>query len=566
MKTWGFDRSVFWHSWIQSNRPDLNIWSIGYEAAISEWSGSAMPLEDRALNVLALLDNRSIGQKPICFICHSMGGLLVKELLRHASTVTIKYKDIAQNTKGIVFFATPNTGTSLADIASFLGFVLNQTVAVDQLTANSVSLRALNLWFRNNFQALGVKICIFAEKQPTKGFAVVNDGSADPGIPNISPIPIDASHTSIVRPQSYQDIVVGQTLKLIDDAIPGEFKFDPERSFPDAKYAELPDRSAKLPRWPPRRRDLLIGTAGIAALGGAGLATRLIFFRPATENEEAVPLADGTTDASPRWLATMRQINGTRELHDNPVILGWAKMIGSIFPEMAAYCAEYRHDTAEWAGLTVAYCMAVNGIRPVFGDTPEDRFLSMDAWKQFGSLASTPRLGDVVTFDFGNGHHHVTLYERTEGSTYICNGGNQNNEVRLSTFAIRQCSSIRRPPLPVKQMRIVAILFGGLRDPVRSAYDAHLIDDQELSVSLPYRFADNRPKVRVWNNGQFVLCKIVDVGPWSTNDPYWQTGARPKAEQNKATNLAGMALAPAVFRFFAISQPVMTVDWEFAQD
>src|SRR5690242_20199581 len=70
MKTWGFDRSVFWHSWIQSNRPDLNIWSIGYEAAVSEWSGSAMPLEDRALNVLALLDNRSIGQKPICFICH----------------------------------------------------------------------------------------------------------------------------------------------------------------------------------------------------------------------------------------------------------------------------------------------------------------------------------------------------------------------------------------------------------------------------------------------------------------------------------------------------------------
>jgi pimeloyl-ACP methyl ester carboxylesterase len=76
--TWGFDREISWHTWIKSNRPDLNIWSIGYEVAISEWAGSAMPLADRALNILALLDNRSIGLKPICFVCHSMGGLLAR--------------------------------------------------------------------------------------------------------------------------------------------------------------------------------------------------------------------------------------------------------------------------------------------------------------------------------------------------------------------------------------------------------------------------------------------------------------------------------------------------------
>jgi len=160
-----------------------------------------------------------------------MGGLLVKEILRHALTVTSKYRTIATSTKAVVFFATPHTGSSLADIGNYLHYLLRTSVSISELAAHQPRLRDLNLWFRNNFQALNLRLCIFYETQNTGGVRVVNEVSSDPGIANISPIPIDASHISIVKPQSYGDLVVGQTMKLIDEAIPSsEHSYDPDRS------------------------------------------------------------------------------------------------------------------------------------------------------------------------------------------------------------------------------------------------------------------------------------------------------------------------------------------------
>src|SRR5512138_816049 len=98
-------------------------------------------------------------------------------------------------------------------------------------------------------------------------------------------------------------------------------------------------------------------------------------------------------------LGTMREITGTLEVpgsDDNQVILDWAKEIAARYPEMAAYCAEYRHDETPWCGLTMGYVMAHNGIRPVFGPTDTDKFLWAQAWKQFGTPRSgPPQPGDV---------------------------------------------------------------------------------------------------------------------------------------------------------------------------
>lgn len=285
------------------------------------------------------------------------------------------------------------------------------------------------------------------------------------------------------------------------------------------------------------------------------------------------------TDTVPPCLATMRLITGTHALNDNPVILGWAKKIGELFPDMAAYCGGYTHDTIAWCGLTVGYCMAINGIRPVFGAKDTDRFLYALAWQQFGTAAS-PQPGDVLVFDFGGGDHHVTLYEQTQGDSYICRGGNQSHQVKLSTFAKSQCIGVRRPPAasiavqPAAQTMavqlfsgITATVFGGAADPNTSAYDGHLIDDVELGVALPARVPDPRPNVCVWNAGKSVVCRIVDIGPWNTNDPYWQTGSRPEAEsgvdsRGRKTNGAGIDLTPGAAKALGIDGKG-TVDWEF---
>ena len=130
--------------------------------------------------------------------------------------------------------------------------------------------------------------------------------------------------------------------------------------------------------------------------------------------------------ASPPWLATMREISGTREYAggaDNPLILEWARFIGEKYPEMRSYCAQYNHDAIAWCGLTVAYCMAKNGIRPVFGKSENKRFLWADAWRAFGVRLDRPKLGCVMVFA-RNGGGHVALYEGEEGNDYLIRGGN----------------------------------------------------------------------------------------------------------------------------------------------
>jgi hypothetical protein len=117
---------------------------------------------------------------------------------------------------------------------------------------------------------------------------------------------------------------------------------------------------------------------------------------------------------------------------------------------------------------------------------------------------------------------------------------------------------------------ITATVFGGSSELKRSLYDNHVITDDELGVALPFRFSGTRPTVRVFNpaNGASVVCDIVDLGPWNSNDPYWETGGRPQAESGiaqdgQATNLAGIDLTPAAARQLGIEGKGQ-VEWEFA--
>src|SRR6185369_2193958 len=90
--------------------------------------------------------------------------------------------------------------------------------------------------------------------------------------------------------------------------------------------------------------------------------------------------------AAAPWLATMRELAGVKEYpggETNPTILGWARFIAGAYPEMADYAALYRSDDISWCGLTTAYCLAKNGIRPPFGADDTERFLwanSFPAW------------------------------------------------------------------------------------------------------------------------------------------------------------------------------------------
>ena len=44
-----------WPEWLAEDVEGLAVWSVGYEAPVSNWRGSAMDLADRAANGLSLL-------------------------------------------------------------------------------------------------------------------------------------------------------------------------------------------------------------------------------------------------------------------------------------------------------------------------------------------------------------------------------------------------------------------------------------------------------------------------------------------------------------------------------
>jgi predicted alpha/beta hydrolase family esterase len=210
----------FWPVWLGQELPDIGIWSLGYQVEPFKWKGNTMPLVDRATNTLDLLETYEIGDRPVIFITHSLGGLLVKQMLRHALDFgTPKWKAIVEQTKGIVFLSTPHSGSDMATWINHIGGILRTTVSVDELRAHHARLRELNLWYRNHAQLNRIPMKVYCEKQKTSGILVVNETSADPGIQGIIPVPMDCDHISICRPESKKHRIYLGVKKFIQECL-----------------------------------------------------------------------------------------------------------------------------------------------------------------------------------------------------------------------------------------------------------------------------------------------------------------------------------------------------------
>ena len=214
-KTWSCDgEDGFWPAWLARERTGIGVWSVGYQVAATAWRGTAMPLFDRANNVLAELSAAGIGSRPVCFIAHSMGGLMVKYMLRNAYTLAPEFAPIAKSVRGVIFFATPHAGSDAA-LVRYLKF-LRPSIAIRELESNAPALRELNQWYRENAPDLGLATSVFFETRKTAGLQIVDAASADPGLRGVTPIGVDADHGSIVKPRSPQDLVYLRCRQFID--------------------------------------------------------------------------------------------------------------------------------------------------------------------------------------------------------------------------------------------------------------------------------------------------------------------------------------------------------------
>ena len=221
-----YQRDNFWLTWL-GNDLDIGIWTFGYSAARLRVNGSAMPLFDQASNFLDDLENFDIGERPIVFVTHSMGGLLVKKMLNVVESFleVESKKAVFQSTQGIVFLSTPHLGSDVAKWAkAFPGFFTDN---VRELIANDDELRRLDEWYRQKVDTLGIKTKVYYETKPTNGVLIVDESSANPSIRNVQPIAVDADHNSIAKPKSGDSKVYLGVKKFIEKCLPSQKSLPP---------------------------------------------------------------------------------------------------------------------------------------------------------------------------------------------------------------------------------------------------------------------------------------------------------------------------------------------------
>jgi formylglycine-generating enzyme required for sulfatase activity len=141
-------------------------------------------------------------------------------------TTTRTGKRLPRQTRLMVFLSTPYSGASMANWIQYLGKLLRTTVSVEELEAHHPRLRELNNWYRDHVESLGIQTFVYYEKLPTTGLLVVDETTANPGIPGVRPIPVDEDHCSIFitdlmahnlalagRCAAQPEVVVSETLK-----------------------------------------------------------------------------------------------------------------------------------------------------------------------------------------------------------------------------------------------------------------------------------------------------------------------------------------------------------------
>ncbi|KAF4948389.1 hypothetical protein FGADI_9701 [Fusarium gaditjirri] len=136
-----------------------------------------------ALASLRQSDNTN--ERPIIFVCHSLGGLVCQDALVTAKQRSEQHlQDIVNYTRGVIFLGTPHHGSSLAKIGELVsrsvGLIKETNSDIVQvLTRDSEVLARIQdsfqalLMTRSKDEASMIDITCFYEELPTKRFGVI---------------------------------------------------------------------------------------------------------------------------------------------------------------------------------------------------------------------------------------------------------------------------------------------------------------------------------------------------------------------------------------------------------
>lgn len=164
-------------------------------------------------------------ERPVVFVTHSMGGLLVKRMLvaTQEPTASEEQKGMLARTAGVVFYSTPHRGAQLATSSMMFRYIVLPSLDVQQLQA-SKALLDLNDRFHQLSRRLGVPVLSFGE---TESLGIVGEHvrslvvppeSSDPGYGRFV-IAAGKDHVTVCKAESTSDIVFISTANFIREAV-----------------------------------------------------------------------------------------------------------------------------------------------------------------------------------------------------------------------------------------------------------------------------------------------------------------------------------------------------------
>ena len=230
----GEENKPFWPEWLEEEFPSANVYSLAYPSSFfaSFIDDGGMDLLERAKASLELLKAEGIGNRPTIFMCHSLGGLIVKALLSKAEDLKSSENELfLKKTVGVVFFGTPHLGSPLANFVKMFPLLSSiasgnkPSVAASNKTTDlkkaSRMLKELKEWFSSNAIHYEVQVLTFYEKHKTNGIITVDETSSDPGVSGSTFTPVEANHSDMCkfkdRDNSTYKMVVHFIKKTLDD-------------------------------------------------------------------------------------------------------------------------------------------------------------------------------------------------------------------------------------------------------------------------------------------------------------------------------------------------------------
>lgn len=236
-RTWSKneDPELFWPLKFLPLEPDVRlarILTFGYDANFRTAGNVSTSVLDFAKDLLFDLKyakdeqkgDLNIGNVPLVFVVHSMGGLIIKEAYMQGQNDP-KYESIIKAISAITFLATPHRGTNLAELLDRIlrsTFVTNSKQYISELAKNSFTLQKLNEQFRHIAPRLD--IVSFYETQSTSiglksaRVMILEKDSSVLGYPGETSKALNADHHNVCKYDSPRDpnyITMRNTLKSL---------------------------------------------------------------------------------------------------------------------------------------------------------------------------------------------------------------------------------------------------------------------------------------------------------------------------------------------------------------